>query len=164
MANNKRWVGTWAAAPAPAEGVDRRDVAVGQRVAERDHSECVARGEHVDAAKKEPLIGQVPDRHHCLGGEIAGGRDVIGLPRVPARYHEICRHFAGQMETDRHISERWDGKIDGIAVVHRPCCDGGRVAAAEGQLAAGARDGRRTLVAQRDHCRADDQRAIAVGI
>ena len=35
-----------------AEGVDRRDVAVGQRVAERDYCERVARGEHVDAAKE----------------------------------------------------------------------------------------------------------------
>src|SRR5262249_35356644 len=147
-----------------AEGVDRRDVAVGQRVAERDYSECVARGEHVDAAKEEPLVGQIPDRHHCLSGEIAGWRDVIGLPCVPAGYHEIRRHIAGQMETDCKISERWNGKVNRIAVLHRPGCNDSRVAAAEAYLAAGACDDRRTLVTQRNHRGADDQWTIAVGI
>ena len=56
-----------------AEGVDRRDVAVGQRVAERDDAACVARGEHIDAAQEEPLVGQIADRHHCRAAKLPGG-------------------------------------------------------------------------------------------
>ena len=68
------------------------------------------------------------------------------------------------METDREIGKRWNGKIDCVAVLHRPGCDDGRVAAAEGQLAAGAGDDRGTLVTQRDRRCADDQWTIAIGI
>ena len=54
-----------------AERVDRRDVAVGQRVAERDDAARLGGGQHVDAAQEKPLVRQIADRHHGLGREIA---------------------------------------------------------------------------------------------
>ena len=82
-----------------------------------------ARGQHIDAAQEEPLVGQIPDRHRCLIGKIARWGDVTSLPCISAGYHEIGWHFAGQMETDREISQGWNGKINHIAVVHRTGCD-----------------------------------------
>ena len=68
------------------------------------------------------------------------------------------------MKTDREIGERRNGKLDRIAVRHRPCGNDGTVATAEAQLADAVRDDRRSLVAQRDRRGANDQRAIAIGI
>ena len=102
-----------------AEGVDRRDVAVGQRVAERDDAARLGRRQHIDAAQEEPLVGQIADRHHRLGREIAGRRDVVGLPRIAAGDREIRQHLARQMKADREIGERRDLQLDRIAEQHR---------------------------------------------
>src|SRR4029077_7492247 len=59
---------------------------------------------------------------------------------------------------------RRNGKLDRIAEQHRTGRDDGRITAAEAQLAAAVRDDRRPLVAQRDLCGADGERAIAVGV
>jgi len=75
-----------------AVGVDRRNVAVGQRVPERHHAARLARGEHIDAAQEEPLVRQIADRHYPIGDEIAGRRDVVGLPCIAASDREIRQH------------------------------------------------------------------------
>ena len=53
-----------------AERVDRRDVGVGQRVAERHDAAGLSRGEHVDAADEIPVVGDLADRHRDRRGEV----------------------------------------------------------------------------------------------
>ena len=77
------------------------------------------RRQHIDAAQEEPLVGQIADRHHRLGGEIARRRDVVGLPRIAAGDREIRRHLARQIEADREIGERRHAELDRIAEQHR---------------------------------------------
>ena len=60
-----------------AIGVMGRDIAVGQRVAERDHAAGLVRRQHIDAADEEPFVGDLADRHRDGGGKIARRRDVI---------------------------------------------------------------------------------------
>src|SRR5215831_16647375 len=89
-----------------AKGVHRRDVAISQRVAERDDAAGVSAREHIDAADEEPVAGQAGDRHYLRRGEIARRRNVIGLSRVAASDLEVVRYLAGQIEADREIRER----------------------------------------------------------
>jgi len=77
---------------------------------------------------------------------------------------KFANTLAGQMKADRQIGERRNGKLDRVAEQHRTGRDDGRITAAEAQRAAGFRDDRRPLVAQRDLSRADGERAIAVGV
>ena len=70
---------------------------------------------HIDAADKEPFVGQIADRHHRGVGEIARRRDVVGLPRIAPGDLEIGQHLAGQIEADREIGERRHVELDRIA-------------------------------------------------
>ena len=147
-----------------AERVDRRDVAVGQGVAERDNPAGIFRRDDIDSADKKPLVGQIADRHHGGIGEIAGGRDVVGLPRIAPRDLEIGQHLAGQIEADREIGERRRVELDRIADDQRAGRDDGGVIPTEGQRLVRARNDARPLITDPDAGRGDHQWPRAIGI
>src|SRR5207248_412643 len=62
--------------------VVRRDVGVGERVAERDHRARLSRRDDVDAADEVPVVGEAADGHDVFAREIARRRDVVRLPRI----------------------------------------------------------------------------------
>jgi len=146
------------------KGVDRRDVGVGQRVAERDDAARRPRRQHIDAADEKPVAGQAPDRHRRCLGEIARRRHVIGLAGIAAGNTEARRYVAGQINADRNVGERREIKLDRVADQHRAGGDHRAAAAPEGHFAGEARRHRRSAVAQPDLRRTDRQRTGAVGV
>ncbi len=81
----------------------------------RDDASGVARRQHVDAADEKPVAGHAADRHHGGTREIARGRNIIDLPRVTARYPEIGREVAWQIDADRNVGQGRQSERDRIA-------------------------------------------------
>jgi len=72
-------------------------------------------GQHIDAAQEEALVRQVADRHHRLASKVAGRRDVVRLPGIPAGDRKVRHYLVGQVKANREIGQCRHGKIDRIA-------------------------------------------------
>ncbi len=66
-------------------GVVRRDVAVGQRIAERHDPARARLRQHVDAADEIPIVGDAPDRHFLRIGEVARAEKCSSSPAHSGR-------------------------------------------------------------------------------
>src|SRR5262249_8115887 len=119
---------------------------------------------HVDAAHEKPFVGDLEDRHVGRGGEIAGRRDVIGLPRVAPGDVKGGRYLARQIERHRQIGERLDVELDRVAYPERARGDRRGAGPAEGEGARGALHYRGALVPYPDGGGADLELAAAVGV
>jgi hypothetical protein len=148
----------------PAERVERRDVGVGQRVAQRHDPPGLRRGQHVHPADEVPVVGELADRHGHRPREVARRRDVAGLARVAAGDPGGGRQIAGQVDADGQVAERRQGERDGVADQQRAGGDRRARRAAEGQRTVGARHDGRAALAQPHPRRADDERTLSVRV
>ena len=141
-----------------------RDIAVSQRVAERNHAAGLWRRQHIDAADEVPFVGDLADRHLDGGGKISRRRDVIGLPCIAPGDLEAGRDLAGQIERHRQVGQRLHVEMDRVADHERARRHRRRTGAAKGELALRARHNRRALVPNADISGANHELAVAIGV
>ena len=97
------------------ERVVRRDVCVRQRVAQRDDTARLRRCLDVDPADEEPFVGELSDRHDGLRREIAGRRNIVGLPCIASGDLEVGRDVLRQINRHDQIGQRRHVERDRIA-------------------------------------------------
>jgi hypothetical protein len=146
-------------------GIELREVAVGQRVAEGHDPSGLPRREQLDAAHEKEGLRGLLDRHDGRRGEIAGRRNVVGLVRVTVPSDlEAFRHIVRQMDAHCKVRKGRHLELDRIAYDERTGGDRGGRRPVEGKRAARSRDDSRAFAPQRDVRGGDGELARPVSI
>ena len=85
------------------------------RTAATDDAPGRLRHANVDPAEEIPVVGGPADRQLDRLREVAGGRNIVGLPRIASGDPESRRDLAREVEAHGEVAERRQIEFDGVA-------------------------------------------------